>query len=61
VRPGVDCTITDSPPVSPPSYPANMTEPPRGARRELPQSARRAPRHSAALRPRGRIRSGSIM
>lgn len=61
VRPGVDCTITDSPPVSPPSYPANMTEPSRGARRELPQSARRAPRHSAALRPRGRIRSGSIM
>jgi hypothetical protein len=27
VRPGVDCAMTDSPPISPPSSPANMTEP----------------------------------
>jgi hypothetical protein len=36
VRPGVDCTRTDSPPVSPPSSPANMTEPSRDARPRAP-------------------------
>jgi hypothetical protein len=53
--------VTDSPPVSPLSYPANITEPSRDAWRELSQLAKRAPRHSAALRRRARIRSGSIM